>query len=68
MCFDSRASKHPSWLAKRGFRFQADMDLPTDPAGTGESGGYMVFAKSFPEGAEVSELGYTAVRGHFSLT
>lgn len=53
MCFDSRASKHPSWLQKRGFRFQADMILPTDPAGTGENGGYMVFARSFPEGAEV---------------
>lgn len=52
VCFDSRASKYPSWLASRGFCFQADMHLPTDPAGTGTNG-YMVFAKVFPEGAEV---------------
>lgn len=52
VCFDSRASKHPSWLAKRGFRFQAEMNLPTDVAGGGENG-FMVFAKNFPEGAEV---------------
>lgn len=55
VCFDSRASKPPSWLAKRDFRFQADMNLPTDPAGSGENG-FMVFAKNFPEGAEVTIL------------
>lgn len=52
VCFDSRASKPPSWLAARGFAFQDDLHLPIDPAGTGTNG-YKVYAKTFIEGAEV---------------
>lgn len=53
VCFDSRASKPPSWLASRGFVFQEDMLFPVDPSGTGNVG-FVVYAKVFPEGAEVS--------------
>lgn len=55
VCFDSRASKKPSWLEKRGYRFDPDLHLPTDPAGTGQSG-YDVLWRDFPEGAEVMKI------------